>query len=74
MVEAVKTIFSFAFSEKLGMHKKCVGGIFIVLTIDEVCLVWLETVPAECIGLSDPSFLGADIFSFMPLKICPRYS
>ena len=49
-------------------------GIFIVLRMDEVCLVWLETVPAECIGLLDPSFFGADVFSFMPLKFCPSYS
>ena len=41
--------------------------VFIVLKIDEECLVWLETVPAECIGLLDPTFFGADIF--MPLKI-----
>ena len=46
--------------------------IFIVLRIDEVCLAWLETIPAECIDLLDPSF-GADIFSFMLLKICLSY-
>ena len=47
--------------------------IFIVLRIDEVCLAWLETIPAECIDLLDPSF-GADIFSFMSSKICLSYS
>ena len=48
--------------------------IFIVFRIDEVCLAWLETVPGECISLLDLYFFGADIFSFMPLKICPSYS
>ena len=36
--------------------------VFIVLKIDEERLVWLETVPAECIGLLDPSFFRSRYF------------
>ena len=37
-------------------------GIFIVLRIDEVCLVWVETVPAECVDLLDPSCFRSRYF------------
>ena len=36
--------------------------ILIVLRLNEVCLVWLETVPAECIDLLGPSFFRSKYF------------
>ena len=39
-------------------------GISIVLRIDEVCLIWLETVSAEFIDLLDPSFFKSRYFQF----------
>ena len=43
-------------------------GIFIVLRIDEVCLVLLETVPAEWIGSLDPSFFRSRYFDFHAIE------
>ena len=39
--------------------------IFTVLRIDEVCLVWLEAVPAECIRLIRPTIFSEQIFSVL---------
>ena len=55
MVESVKTYCFFRIFRKIGNVLEMYWRILIVLRIDEVCLVWLETVPAKCIDLLDPS-------------------
>ena len=46
-VEFAKTYGVFRILRKTGNVLEMYWGIFIVLRIDEECLVWLETVPAE---------------------------
>ena len=52
----------FRIFRKTGNVLEIYWRIFILSIIDEVCLVWLETVPAECIDLLDPSFFQTIYF------------
>ena len=45
-----------------------IRGICIVLRIDEVCLVWLESVLAECVGLLDPPLFRSQCFYFYAIE------